>query len=383
MSPDFELHLQTAVPVYQQIVQFFENQINTGHLASNTRLPPAKELAKKWGISYDSVQRAMVQLTAQKLIERKPKRGTFVASKEEKAIIGVLIGPSLTDETAYYYRAVLKFIREGLLKAKGPNWTVRVYDGLTELRATREADSSPAYEHFTNDLRHYPFKGIIKLPGGLDDWETARLAPHLPIVTTGDFLHKSDVILDYERFARESVEHLAKNGCRKIVYLRTIGKPFPQDLEGIEAATQSCHLPPVEIHQLRLFDEKGDALQLAAYQKTLELIDQWKTNARPDALLVPDDVVARGVIEALFERTVAAPPRIMAMANEEIDHHYGMPVIRYEFSPQRIARIMLGMLWRRIAGGDIRNPPLKIGGKIKPAHSLLDIMQNKTQSVCA
>ena len=87
----------------------------------------------------------------------------------------------------------------------------------------------------------------------------------------------------------------------------------------------------------------------------------------PDALIVADDVAMRGVALALAQQRAAVPKRLLVLsqANEGIKLHYGVPVIRYEFSPNAIAVQALDILWKRIRAGEPL-PPLPVSVRGRP-----------------
>src|SRR5690606_17592598 len=80
--------------------------IQSGTLPPGTRLPSNTELAAAWSTSCSSVQRALGSMRAAGLIERATSRGTFVRSRQERATIGILFGPNLIDNTAWYSRSL-------------------------------------------------------------------------------------------------------------------------------------------------------------------------------------------------------------------------------------------------------------------------------------
>lgn len=69
---------QGSPKTFQRIAGYYREQILTGDLAPGTKLPGHRELAKSWGTATATVQRALNQLTVEKLIRTSP-RGTFVA----------------------------------------------------------------------------------------------------------------------------------------------------------------------------------------------------------------------------------------------------------------------------------------------------------------
>lgn len=370
---DFELTVQSAEPVHVQVERFLRRCIHDGKLHPSERLPTTGELVRQWRVDRTAVQKAMAHLAADGLIERRRRSGTFVRAATEKVMIGVLVGPSVEDETACFCRAVLKAIRGELAEMEQHHWTCRVYDGWVDLKARPDFHESPTYLHFMDDLRNHTFKGIIKLYGSLSqDWHDERTEPgaDLPTVRLGppEEPPAAAVVVDTYRLTRESVEFMARRGLKKIVYVRTIDDRFhPHDLDGLADARRALKLPKVEIAQLEHVLVGGAAIEHEAHEKMLRLIAGWQRSGQwPEALLVSDDIAMRGVALALVRKGVDVPGRllVMTLANEGIVHHYGVPVVRYEFSPRAVARALLDLLWKRIVGEAMPELPVRIGGRI-------------------
>ena len=65
--------------VYVQVADHITARIESGELQPGTRLPPERELAKAYGVAYDTVRRAAELLRERGLIVTVHGRGTFVA----------------------------------------------------------------------------------------------------------------------------------------------------------------------------------------------------------------------------------------------------------------------------------------------------------------
>ena len=76
-APD--LHLSGDGPVYAQIEQAIRDQITSGTLRPGDRIPAEVELMKTFGTSRATVGKALNNLAAAGLLERRRKRGSFVA----------------------------------------------------------------------------------------------------------------------------------------------------------------------------------------------------------------------------------------------------------------------------------------------------------------
>ncbi|MDD2709517.1 MAG: GntR family transcriptional regulator [Verrucomicrobiae bacterium] len=372
---NLEFDIQRVEPAHVQIERFVRHCIQTGQLNVMDQLPTTDELAQKWRIDRKEVQKAMAHLAAEGFVERRRKRGTFVKSANERAVLGVMIGPSLTEEDAYLYRAILKFIRLELMETKGEDWLCHVYDGLIELKTREDYENSAVYRHFSNDLKNYSFRGVIDLYGGLKEEEILRLPSGLPLVRAGSHPKKSDVLLDTFDFGRQCVSFIAEKGLKKIIYVRTEKNLSHHvwDLDGIEDRVRALNLPPIEICQMQGGWLNGGQLESVTYEKTLQMIGQWESckdrRRMPDALLVSDDIATRGLTRALVASRNEDVRRLFVatVANEGIEHPYGMPVARYEYSPRGIARALLDILWRRMRHEDLSDLPVRILGKIRTA----------------
>lgn len=76
--PPPEIDRDGAVPVYVQVAEHMAGRIESGEWAPGRRIPPERELAEWYGVSYDSVRRATALLRERGLIETVHGRGTFV-----------------------------------------------------------------------------------------------------------------------------------------------------------------------------------------------------------------------------------------------------------------------------------------------------------------
>ena len=80
------LHLslkENDEPLYVQIYQQIKQQIRSGTLPENFRLPSKRQLAAQMQISVNTVSAAYSQLVSEGFLAAKPQRGFFVCSLDE------------------------------------------------------------------------------------------------------------------------------------------------------------------------------------------------------------------------------------------------------------------------------------------------------------
>ncbi|MCC7518536.1 MAG: GntR family transcriptional regulator [Verrucomicrobiae bacterium] len=355
-------------PAHVQIEAYLRSQIEDGALPPGTRLPTNAELAQQWGVSSRDVQKAMTRLAAMDQIERAPRRGTFVRAATEKAFVGVLFGPSLAHETAYHYRELWQELRQALLPRK---WVGRFYDGLTRIEGAEELYREGAVHNLTRDIRQYRFKGLILFSPEMSWLKTIEedLA-QLPDVCMSHPNKKTDFFLDYEQFGRDSVAYLAGQGRKRMAMMHLAAPPgaADPDLDGMWDEARAQGLSRVEVVQLLEILHRPGAEE-RIYQKMREQIGRWRTRPEglPDGLIVNDDVAMRAVALALLAEGVRVPEemRVVTLASEGVNLHYGLPIVRYEFPLRGMVHQMVDLLWQRMTRQTLPRRPISIRGRIQ------------------
>jgi GntR family transcriptional regulator len=65
--------------IYVQVAEHIAARIEAGALMRGQRLPPERDLAREYGVAYNTMRKALEQLREQGLIVTMHGRGTFVA----------------------------------------------------------------------------------------------------------------------------------------------------------------------------------------------------------------------------------------------------------------------------------------------------------------
>ena len=100
------LHLtleENGQPLYVQIYQQIKQQIRSGVLPDNERLPSKRQLAAQMGISVNTVNAAYSQLVSEGFLQSQPQRGFFVCHLDE------LVQNTIVEEKPQQQTAVTSF----------------------------------------------------------------------------------------------------------------------------------------------------------------------------------------------------------------------------------------------------------------------------------
>ena len=66
-------------PLYQQIIDYLQNEIDSGRLPVGAQVPTEKELSAQFNVSRITSKRALTELETQGVIQRHQGKGSFVA----------------------------------------------------------------------------------------------------------------------------------------------------------------------------------------------------------------------------------------------------------------------------------------------------------------
>jgi len=364
---NISIDIKRREPIHLQIAACLRKRIISGEIKPKDRFPTTQELVQQWGVSLMVIHRAMRVLADEGLIVRKPGGGTFVKSENDRMTIGILASMSLTDEAAYFQRSLLKAFNEVVLNLQEKRWVLQTYDGLSKMQEDADNGNRQAYQSTIKDIQNHSLRGLISILGG-SRFNIDKLKLNIPCVSLGSSGMQCDVLMDFYDFGIESVNYLVQKGVQEIAYIRTIRTSAPDDdLAGINDAIRLAGIMKPEIVQFSKDWMSGGELEEMAYDETIKLIGKYRKKGRmPQAILVSDDIATRGVCLALIKNGIEVPDKMMiaSMANEQIFHHYGLPIIRYEFSPEKIVRAIIDRLGCLISNRAKHFEPVKVSGKI-------------------
>jgi DNA-binding transcriptional regulator YhcF (GntR family) len=368
VSLQIDIPVDPGVPLHVRIEQELRRRIASGELAPGQRLPPAPELAAKMGVHFLTVHKALRRLKAAGLLSRTPGVGTFVRESTDRLVLGVMFGPSLSDEPSHYYRAML---REFEAQMGGKGWVCRAYDGLNAGDAPSGLPKTAAYHRFEEDKLGHRFGGLVSVGLGGKHWQRITSENHVTGARFAQTMEGMDVTVDYHDFTYRCVERLARQGRRRVVYLRTFhpSRGRTEDADGFLDAAKEFGIADFAIEEIEM-DHGGHFDEAQAHKRGLSLIQEWRRTGKwADGLVISDDVAMRGLSLAMCAAGAEATRRVRvaSLAIEGIDHHYGIPIERYQFSPREIVANILEVLAHRLEGTETGPLPRVLRGRMLPS----------------
>ena len=224
----------SAQPKHSEISRHLETEIASGKYGDGARLPSEIQLVKQFSVSRPTVARALRDLEAKGLIDRRAGSGTYVRTNNERTastrILGLLI-PGLSNTE------IFQIICGEIASLARVNEYGLLWGGSTNPRVDTDA-SLKHTEEICKQFIDRKISGVFFAPAELQPGQgeaNKQLAESLreagvPVVLIDrdllDYPGRSDfdlVVIDNMASGYMVAEHLIKLGCRKIFF---VARPF-------------------------------------------------------------------------------------------------------------------------------------------------------------
>jgi DNA-binding LacI/PurR family transcriptional regulator len=194
---------------------------------------------------------------------------------------------------------------------------------VDQTEAVRERES-----RVVRGIRAQLIDGLIFSPFALTDSSIARMRNATPLVLLGERVPDSSidhVAIDNVAAAHQAVSHLIGLGRRRIAAIGTLksvsGEPARLRIAGYAAALDQAGLPRRQnlIMPVRA-SERPEGLR--ATRRLLA------SGARPDAIFAFNDVLAFGVLRALFEAGMRVPDDVAVVGFDDVEEgQFSVPTL--------------------------------------------------------
>ncbi len=334
---------------YLAVAGALEKEIAAGRYQLGEKLPSERDLAERMEVSYLTMRQGVDVLVRKGLVRRELGSGTYINALRVDPMIAILFGPSVVEESAHFYRALLTALEEEFEQRQ---YACRCYAGFN-LHEADQPEGAPPCQQLLRDSRSHPIQAAITI--SLRDEQWLKLAPlkGVPLASHSEVV--ADVRFDFACFGERALEECVARGCRDVVYLRHF-LTERADLKGLTRAAKRLQVPLPEIVSIVEDERPMDEI---AHATLLDHLRRWKGQGRrPDALIISDDIATRGAAIAVIKEQIAVPQEILliTLASEGIEHHYGVEVKRYETSSRELASHLVKVLEQRLAGEQPKIP---------------------------
>ena len=265
-----KLDIKKAQPIYKQIRGEIMRMLREGKLSPGSKLPTEHKIAEQFGISRGTVRQALSKLTQEGIVERFPKRGTFISIDHLQVIMRIgVISPILKLKGGIHKDPfcieMLSGLYEGMMRSGGMVVPIQ------------EKDNPDAV---IKECEKRKVDGLIfLLPVSKDKELVAQLNQKLniPFICIGsDIDDNVNFITGDDRYGSKlAVEHLLELGHSRIggIFVNCGEPASAKRYEGFKS-TLKTHGISIDNSMLKIVqrDAKGICFQ-ESLQATRELLD--------------------------------------------------------------------------------------------------------------
>jgi LacI family transcriptional regulator len=306
---------------HSEISRHLETEIASGKYGDGSRLPSEVQLVKQFNVSRPTVARALRDLEAKNLIERRAGSGTYLRSNNERTaasrILGLLVpGLANTEIFQIICGEIASLARVG---EYGLLW-----GGSTNPRVETDASLKHA-EEICKQFIDRKISGVFFAPAELQSSQkvaNTHLAESLreagiPVVLLDrdlmEFPGRSDfdlVGLDNMASGFMVAEHLIKLGCRKPFF---VARPF-------SAATVNARIAGVREAIVRHHIEPAANWVRYGDPTDLKFVRSLVAGRQADAFICANDDTAAVLLRTLESEGVRAPRDVRVVGFDDVKY---------------------------------------------------------------
>ncbi len=265
---------------HEQIRDLIREMIIGGELAPGSRVPSQNQMKRQFGVSHNTVREAIGSLVHEGLLYRIQGKGTYVAERRKRTVIGVAV-PHLFSQTdprnTLGYEVIAPLVTSIEDEARKHDATIML----------RLCQNNPALEsqNLLGLLEHNISGVIAFIIGGKETTDSLEklTAKGIPVVLIDRYIEGLDldyVVTNNYIGARKAVETIQEAGFDNILYvtLKPDNTTLRDRLAGVESAiSKGTKIQKIIVEMEPLRPMNIARLLTLAYSKVKEAISSAKS----------------------------------------------------------------------------------------------------------
>lgn len=305
------MKVEKSQPVYVQIEHHLRTAIASGEYPAGTKLPSVQELATQFGTSVFTIQTALAPLERDGLVNRTPRRGTYVQHAGNRlATVGIYFGADFWQQSnKAFYRQL-----ERELAAEFSQEKIRSRMWVDSRPVNSQAEPLKELETAVANKELQGLIGLVLNPNDMQ-W-LSRL--NVPITIIGTAPLASRVGQDFRQMLGDAMDALKAQGCRSVGFI------FPRPVWGPEESDHADDIVGVFRDFVNQAADRGLKIQSEWTCAPSECIpdeefeefgyracrSMLQRQDRPDGLIIYPDIAVRGATIAILESGVKVPSEL-------------------------------------------------------------------------
>jgi GntR family transcriptional regulator of arabinose operon len=349
-------------PKYRRVFDALEREILGGRVQPGDRLPSEAELERRFGVSRITVGRAVRDLQARGLVERRAGSGTYVRRpqpKEPRHAFGLLI-PDLGETE------IFEPICQGMMASPLAREHALVWGGATHATSREERALDLCRQYVERRVSGVFFAPLELSPQ--KDVVNARIArtldeAHIPVVLLDrtvapwpDRGHHDIVGIDNRRAGYVVADHLLRLGARRLAFVA-----LPNAAATVDAR-ESGWREALWRHGLPADRARGQRLDPADMASVRRLMK----SARPDGIVCANDRTAARLMHTLIALGHRVPGDVRLVGIDDVEYARLLPVplTTLRQPTRQIGAAALAAMLDRASGGDLPTRDILLQGTL-------------------
>ncbi len=355
--------LDAFTPLHEQVERAIREAIESGALPAGSRLRPTAEWAADWSIHPTHLQRALKRLAHLGYLDRKPKKGTFVRQQRRVDRVAVLIAYPIEEERFYSLRHMVALLEERFARE---GFDAHFFTDLYRRFAPEHQKAQPA-EAVAASIRALHPVALVEIGFNTLYYPSMKWAHALPRTRLDAPLRGGELFLNVASFYEKAFVYLSARGITRVALVARESS----SVQSLSPAYCYAETHGIEVTRNVMIEDRQPLMELdrLGREQLTQVFPEWRNlpaATRPEAILVVDDILMRGVARAWKESQPDRrwQPQLVVLGCKGIRHQYGVPVVRMEVSLEEFAEALVGLTVARLL--DRALPPLPIGIPCRP-----------------
>ena len=338
-------------------------------LGPGAKLPTARELSKRLGVTGATLTRCLEQLEARGVLRCLQGSGIYVEAGVHQKRVALVFGRNIFSAGSSAFGSLV--LKHCIDRASEHNERFSFFLDTPAFHGVMNGSDVPAHQDLSDALNQGKLDGIILVARNSVEQEVWLRSQGIPVVTAGGIRrgaianNPGIVCFDYQELIRQGVDRLRGAGCRTVGLIGALR----EHEEILRNALQARGIPVKEKWIISPpTDEPIPEEDLPAYNAAVakQFLAQCGWSARstpsdlPDGLLLTDDLMANSILPALAGQglRIGQDLKICSHANKGSETLAEWGILRVEFDPADMATALFDVLEAAMAGTTLPSPYL-------------------------
>ncbi len=318
-------------PKTHRVAETLTQWIAEERVVRGEAIPSEAQLMRELAVSRGTVRRGIDLLVQQGILEPRAGIGHVLRSRTPRPAIGILFGG--------VFQAYHKLIYEALVEELAAcAFVSRTYIGVAHFEG-HGLDQT----QICQDIQARRLQGLITLSWrGTESERDRRLKAlldeqEIPRVQFSSSDLPYSISADMGDMARRAVRLLAQSGRGRIALMIPGVEQSAEPSSFLSAYCQAMLEMGLAVEPSLLWHAGGRATEQSGHDLFKRY---WAQEPRPDALIITDDVLAKGALVAAIDLGIDIPERlrVAALAVKDSDTFYARPIVRLQLDAGLFAR---------------------------------------------